>query len=76
MHVDRVVISNRAMESVLVIVPRPIPQPFPGIGKVLEPVGVQTFCPRSAVEGRDEPTVSQFPRPREVQRDVLPRTSA
>ncbi len=71
MHGDRDVVSDRAVGSVLVVVPAPILQLFAGVGKAHEPVRVQTFRPELAVERLDEPVVRGFPGPREVEGDVV-----
>lgn len=71
MHGDRDVVSDRAVGSVLVVVPTPILQLFAGVGKAHEPVCVQTLRPEFAVERLDEPVVRGFPGPREVEGDVV-----
>lgn len=54
MYVDLDVVSDRAVGSVLVVVPTPIVQLFAGIRKAHEPLGVQAFRPELAVEGEKE----------------------
>lgn len=71
MHVDRYVVSDRAVGSVLIVVPTPILQLFPGIRKTHEPVGVQTLRPELAVEGFDEPVVGRFTRSGEVEGGIV-----
>ena len=63
MYGNRDVVSDRAMRSVLIVVPTPILQLFPGVRKAHEPVGVQAFCPQLAVERLDEAIVGGFAGP-------------
>ena len=63
MHGNRDVVSDRAVGSVLIVVPAPILQLFPGIRKAHEPVGVQTFRSQLAVERLYEPVVCGFAGP-------------
>ena len=51
MHGNRDVVSDRAVGSVLVVVPAPILQLFAGVGKAHEPMAVQTLRPELAVVG-------------------------
>ena len=71
MHIDRNVVSDRAVGSVLIVVSTPILQLFAGICKTHALVRVQTLRSQLAVERLDEPIVRGLARPREVQRDVI-----
>jgi len=57
MHVDRDVVSDRAVGLDLAVVSAPTVQLFAGAGKRHRPVRVQTFGPEVSVESLDEPVV-------------------
>ena len=59
------------MGSVLVVVPAPILQLFPGIFKAHEPVSVQTFRPQLAVERFDKRIVRGFSWATEIECDAV-----
>ena len=71
MQVGRDVVPDRAVWSDLVVVSAPMLQLFAGVGKAHEPMRVQAFCPKLAVEGFDEAVVSRLSGPGEVERDVV-----
>jgi len=71
MHGNRDVVSDRAVGSVFVVVSTPVFQLFSGVGKAHEPMHVQAFRPELRIKCLDESVVRRFPRPREVQRDIV-----
>ena len=71
MQQNRGYLTDCAMGSVLVAVPAPILQLFPGVFKAHEPMGIQTFRPQFAVERLDEGVVRGLSGAAEVQRDTV-----
>ena len=63
--------AQRCVRSTLVIVLAPSFDLAPGVVKRKEPVGVQAFVPQTSVERFDERVVGWFPRPAEVERDLM-----
>ena len=62
MHGDRDAISDRAVASILVIVPTPILQLFSGIYKADGPMRVQAFRPKLTFEGAMKPLFVGLPK--------------
>lgn len=71
MQQNRGYLTDSAMGSILVVVPAPILQLFPGVFKAHEPVGIQAFGPKLAVEGFDERIVGRLSGAAEVQCDAM-----
>lgn len=59
------------MGPILIVVSTPILHLFAGVRKRQEPMRVQTFRPKLAVEGFDEAIISRLSGPRKVERDVI-----
>jgi len=68
---DQDLLADRAMGSVVIVVPAPSIQLFRRVGKGKESVGVWTFRPQPAVERIAEGVVGRLARPGEVERDAI-----
>lgn len=71
-HIPPVALSQRAVRTVLIVIPPPFLSFFPGVLQTHEPVLIQTLQPQPGIEGLDISVVRRLAGTAKVKLDVIP----